>query len=106
VKNCEEQNQWPDQFKPSQRTELIKLAHNMEALSKELETFANSTVIELINETQAFVQQVINTGYGHLVETGDLLVLPQEDEHNCCWHSVFNLGEESGQALSFAIRGQ
>jgi len=81
------------------------LANDTERLNAELDSFANDNLIQLINETKAFVQQLIAAGHGHLIETGDVLLLPQEDQNKCCWHSVFNLGEESGQALSFAVRG-
>lgn len=106
VERCEHQQRWPELIKPEQRAELIALASDIDHLSKELETFANNTVIHLINQTQAFVEQLIAAGHGRLVETGDVLLLAQESQLSCCWHSVFNLGEASGQALSFAIRGQ
>jgi hypothetical protein len=32
------------------------------------------------------------------------MLLPQESMKNCAWHSVFCLGEDAGQALSFAIK--
>jgi len=31
-------------------------------------------------------------------------LLPQRDLDNCVWHSVFTLGDEPGEALSFAVR--
>ncbi len=105
INSCEQQQQWPSSFTSEQRNELSRLASNTEHLSTELETFANDSLIHLINETEPFVQQLIASGYGRLVETGDVILLPQENDLNCCWHSVFNLGDESGQALSFAIRG-
>ena len=103
IDHCE-QHQWPSQIEAEQQSELLTLADNTERLSSELETFANDSLIHLINETPEFVQQLIAAGHGRLVETGDALLLPQKGESSCCWHSVFNLGEESGQALSFAIR--
>ena len=105
VKSCQQQNKWPSQFEPRQRDELVVLANDTKRLNAELDSFANDNLIHLINETKAFVQQLIAAGHGHLIETGDVLLLPQEDQNTCCWHSVFNLGEESGQALSFAVRG-
>ena len=104
IENCQQHNHWPNQMRLEQRNELIGLANNPKRLSSELETFANDNLIHLINETEAFVQQLIAAGHGRLIETGDALLLPQKDEGNCCWHSVFNLGQESGQALSFAVR--
>ncbi len=104
LENCQQQQKWPNQVESEQRRELLTLANNPKKLNAELETFANDSLIKLINESQDFVQQLIAAGHGRLVETGDVLLLPQKNQDNCCWHSVFNLGEESGQALSFAIR--
>ncbi|MBL4851630.1 MAG: hypothetical protein JKY90_05040 [Gammaproteobacteria bacterium] len=96
---------WPKTIDNTMQNELNKLVLNSEKLSSELESFANSTLIHLINETESFVQQLIKNGYGRAVQSGDVLLLPQETDLNCCWHSVFCLGEDSGEALSFAIRG-
>ena len=95
---------WPASINPQMQNELIGFAADTNELAKQLETFANSTLIHLINETEAFVQRLIANGHGHLVNTGDVILLPQEGESNCCWHSVFCIGETSGQSLSFAIR--
>jgi len=96
---------WPKTIDSTMKNELNKLVANSEDLSLELESFSNSTLIHLINETKPFVQQLIKNGHGRVVQSGDVLLLPQETDLNCCWHSVFCLFDEPGEALSFAIRG-
>lgn len=86
------------------KQELEQLASNTEQLASELETFANSTLIHLINETPEFVLQLVEHGHGRQLNTGDVLLLPQQGEMDCCWHSVFCTSDTAGQALSFAIR--
>ena len=98
-------NQWPQSLSEDVITEVKRCVADDTLLAKELESFANSALIHLINETQEFVQQLIQHGHSRHLKAGDILLLPQDSELSCCWHSVFCLGEESGQALSFAIRG-
>jgi len=104
VQQCTATNSWPGNVNQSMQTELVEYTNDQAMLSAELESFSNSTLIHLINETEAFVQQLVKNGHGHFLQAGDALLLPQETEMNCCWHSVFNLGDDTGQALSFAIR--
>ncbi len=104
VKQSNSNGIWPKTIDSTMQNELNKLAPNSEKLSSELESFSNSTLIHLINETEPFVQQLIKNGHGRIVQSGDVLLLPQETDLTCCWHSVFCLGEETGEALSFAVR--
>ena len=97
-------NGWPKTINEDTKAELIKCSKSAETLSDQLDSFANTALIHLINETSEFVQQLINHGHWRHLKPGDVLLLPQESEQDCCWHSVFCLGEESGEALSFAIR--
>jgi len=96
-------NTWPATMSAEFKTEILRCVEEQK-LSAELETFSNSALIHLINETKEFIQHLISQGHSRLLEPGDALLLPQDTELNCCWHSVFCLGEESGEALSFAIR--
>ena len=73
-------------------------------LSHALNSFAHNELIHLINETEEFTQHLIEKGHSQTLEAGDVILLPQKDQNTCCWHSVFCLGEEMGQALSFAIK--
>lgn len=104
VNHCETQNCWPPLFHTGQTDELVKLSRDGKRLSIELESFCNDSLIQLMNETEPFVQQLIAHGHGRVVSAGDVLLLPQETDLTCCWHSVFCLGEEAGEALSFALR--
>lgn len=98
------QSEWPVSLTKEMRSELVELAESKPTLDKELETFANSALIHCMNETQEFVQQLISNGYSQRLNAGDVILLPQADLDHCCWHSVFCLSEQAGQALSFAIR--
>lgn len=97
---------WPDSLTLEMRTEMSELIGDRAYLSDQLESFSNTSLIHLINETEEFVQFLIARGHSTQLQPGDVLLLPQATEQSCCWHSVFCLGEEMGQALSFAIRGK
>jgi len=86
-----EQSKWPETIDQSMQSELLVFAQNAERLTAELESFCNETLIHLINETAEFVQQLIKNGHSRQLEAGDVILLPQETEDSCCWHSVFNL---------------
>jgi len=103
IENCQQQT-WPETLDESAREALLFYTNDQQACAEQLESFANDVLIQLINETTEFVQHLINQGYSKHLQAGDVLLLPQETEMNCCWHSVFCLGEMPGQALSFAIR--
>ncbi len=95
---------WPESLTKEMRDEMSQLIGDRHYLSEQLDTFSNSSLIHLINETQEFVQFLIARGHSIKLEPGDVLLLPQATKDSCCWHSVFCLGEELGQALSFAVR--
>ena len=95
---------WPDSLTLEMRTEMNTLIGDRNYLAEQLGSFANASLIHLINETEEFVQFLIARGYSTKLEPGDVLLLPQATEDTCCWHSVFCLGDEMGQALSFAVR--
>lgn len=97
---------WPDSLTLEMRLEMSELIGDRAYLSEQLGSFANAGLIHLINETEAFVQFLIARGHGTQLEPGDVLLLPQATEETCCWHSVFCLDDEMGQALSFAIRAK
>lgn len=95
---------WPATIdKPSQRV-LQSLLSGPGELALALDSLQHSELIQLINETQEFVQFLIARGHGRLLQAGDILLLPQNADELCCWHSVFSIGERAGQGLSFAVR--
>jgi len=95
---------WPNSLTLEMRREMSDLVGDRSYLADQLDSFSNTSLIHLINETEAFVQFLVARGHGIELQAGDSLLLPQSDEKRCCWHSVFCVGEEMGQALSFAIR--
>ena len=105
ITECNNSSCWPENINEAMQAELFELQNQAQGISRQLESFANSTLIHLINETKEFTQRLIQHGHGQLVKAGDFLLLPQENDEHCCWHSVLNIGDEPGEALSFAIRG-
>ncbi len=86
------------------RDELQKLADNHEELSCYMDESDHELAEAIFDRCEAFVQHLIEKGYSHTLQAGDVLFLPQRDLDNCVWHSVFTLGSEPGEALSFAVR--
>ncbi|MDQ6952570.1 MAG: hypothetical protein Q9M15_03480 [Mariprofundaceae bacterium] len=84
--------------------ELQSLLKNQVALSDYMEEEDHGWVESLIDHNPIFIQYMIKQGYAHVLQTGDVLLLPQRDLNHCVWHSVFTLGDEPGEALSFAVR--
>ena len=97
---------WPESLTLEMRKEMSLLVGDRAYLSEQLGEFGNTSLNHLINETEAFVQFLISRGHGSQLAPGDILLLPQDSEETCCWHSVFCLGDEIGQALSFAVRAE
>ena len=95
---------WPQSMTLEMRSQMSELLSDRCYLAEQLGSFNNNTLIHLINETAEFVQFLIARGHCQSLAPGDILLLPQTNEETACWHSVFCLGEEMGQALSFAIR--
>lgn len=83
---------------------LKTLIQNREALSDYMEEQDHATVEELIDQSPEFISHLIEKGYSHHLQAGDILFLPQRDLDHCVWHTVFTLGDEPGEALSFAVR--
>jgi hypothetical protein len=65
----------------------------------------NEPLERLLNRSPAFCRHLVARGYGYLVETGDVLLLPQGSLDHCAWHTVFCLDDFPGESLSFAVRG-
>lgn len=83
---------------------LQELIQNREALSEYMEEQDHATVEELIDQNPDFIKYLIDKGYSHHLQEGDVLFLPQRDLDHCVWHTVFTLGDDPGEALSFAVR--
>lgn len=79
-------------------------------LVKEVQKFFGSQkdICELMTETHLdqtpeFTRHLIKQGHGFILQPGDVILLPQKSEDHCTWHTVFTIGDEMGEALSFAI---
>ncbi len=86
------------------RETLIKLCERLDDLSCYMEEPDHELVEAIMDRCPAFIAQLIERGFAHTLEAGDVLLLPQRDLENCVWHSVFTLGDTPGEALSFAVR--
>ncbi|WP_038247030.1 hypothetical protein [Ghiorsea bivora] len=83
---------------------LKTLCHNREDLSCHMEDPDHELVEALIDRCPEFIAHLVARGHSHILQAGDVLLLPQRDLDNCVWHSVFTLGDTPGEALSFAVR--
>ena len=113
IQQCDHSGGWPvsfsHNFNKKERDQLTALSIDLSALDAAIESFNHSALIRLINETPEFVQALIANGHGHILKSGDAILLPQQtspatEVQNCCWHSVFCIGDVAGEGLSFAIR--
>ncbi|MBL4759792.1 MAG: hypothetical protein JKY80_02915 [Mariprofundaceae bacterium] len=84
--------------------DLKVLMQNREVLSDYMEEQDHAMVEEFIDQRADFIRYLIDKGYSHSLQAGDVLFLPQQDLDHCVWHTVFTLGDEPGEALSFAVR--
>lgn len=73
-------------------------------ISEMLNDPANEEISVLLNESPRFFSQLVDSGFAYYLVAGDIILLPQESMNDCAWHSVFCLGDEAGEALSFAIK--
>ncbi len=84
--------------------QLRKLAADRQALSDYLEERDHEWAEDLIDRTPEFFRHLIDRGYAHVLEPGDVLLMPQSSLETCVWHSVICLGDEAGEGLSFALK--
>lgn len=91
---------------PSMQAAFKQLLADQHALRAYLNQEDHELLEVLMDQHGDFVRHMIQQGHGFIVHAGDVLLLPQQDLETCVWHTVFCLGDEMGQALSFAIRGR
>jgi hypothetical protein len=89
---------------PCGREELARRCADRLLLSDWLEQNDNEPLEMLLNRCPAFCRRLVERGCGHLLEPGDVLLLPQKSLDQCAWHSVFCLDDYPGESLSFAVR--
>ena len=85
---------------------LQQLMQNRAALFDYMEQTDHQCIEAIIDHCPAFIGHLCARGFAHILHPGDVLLLPQRDLNSCVWHSVCCLGDEPGEALSFAIRRQ
>lgn len=85
-------------------TDFCVSIKDKDLLSTILNDPSNEEISTLLNESTSFFEQMINGGYAYHLTAGDVILLPQESMNECAWHSVFCVGDEAGEALSFAIK--
>jgi len=88
----------------SSRTELLALIGDRQALSDYMEENDHELVEAVMDRSALFTGYLCGKGYGYILHAGDALLMPQRDLDNCVWHAVTCLGDEPGEALSFALR--
>lgn len=88
----------------SARRELLTIAADRVQLNLGLDDRDNEPLELLINRCPPFYQQLSDHGHTYILNPGDIILLPQKDVDECCWHTVFCLDDFAGEALSFAIR--
>ncbi len=83
-----------------------KIANVLQAefIGQALNDLFHPTLVELLNNNKAFFECLVANGHGYFLEPGDVILLPQASMSHCAWHSVFCVGNEVGEALSFAIK--
>jgi len=86
------------------QNELRALAEDRAALSAHMDEFDHELSEALMDRSPEFVAYLFSRGYGYILKEGDVLLMPQRDLETCVWHTVFCLGDEPGEALSFALR--
>jgi len=83
---------------------LRRYRNDPELLGSELHDPNNDALEILLNQVPQFFAQLVRHGHGYMLAPGDVLLLPQQSPDHCAWHSVFCVGDEMGEGLSFAIR--
>ncbi len=86
------------------RRRLAGLVDDRPALSDYMEEADHELVEAIMDRSPAFTGHLVERGHAHLLQAGDALLMPQRDLDRCVWHSVFCIGDEPGEGLSFAVR--
>jgi len=89
---------------PAEQQQFVALLNDDAALDAYLNQDDHALMEVLMDQHAGFIAHMVAQGYGYIVRAGDALLLPQRDLEHCVWHTVFCLGEEMGEALSFAMR--
>lgn len=86
------------------RHQLADKVKDRQALNRWLDERDNDPLERLLNRCPEFCRQLVERGYGHILQPGDIILLPQRGLDECAWHTVFCLDDFPGESLSFAVR--
>jgi len=87
-----------------QNPDLQQLCSNRSLLSDYMEENDHELIEAVMDRCPAFIAHLCQQGYAYILHPGDVLLMPQRDLDHCVWHSVCCLGDDPGEALSFAVR--
>ncbi|MDQ6965148.1 MAG: hypothetical protein Q9M13_09545 [Mariprofundales bacterium] len=73
-------------------------------LADELNRAEHPELEEIIDHNPHFIRQLVERGFGYTLHAGDAILLAQTSDEEAVWHSVFCLGDEPGEGMSFAMR--
>jgi len=90
--------------KVGERKKLAALIADRAGLSAYMEEPDHELVEAIMDRSPDFIGHLVGRGYAHILQAGDVLLMPQRDLDNCVWHCVICLGDEPGEGLSFAVR--
>ncbi len=85
-------------------SELKQKSADRDQLNTWLDDRDNDPLELLINRCPEFYRHLFEKGYGYIVNSGDVILLPQKSIDDCCWHTVFCIDDFPGESLSFAVR--
>ena len=85
--------------------QLLQLAADEPGLERELGLPGCGRLAALVNHGPEFSALLADAGHAALLQPGDAILLPNHGPARTALHSVFCAGEETGYALSLAIRG-
>jgi hypothetical protein len=83
---------------------LLELARDPRACANEIALPGQGALGPLLNRGPEFTSFLADAGHAHVLEAGDVILLPNRGLHATCMHSVFCASEETGYSLSLAIR--
>jgi len=92
---------WPQ---PAEWTRLCQLVDDEARLLRELALPGCGALGRLVNRGPEFSAFLADAGHAAILRAGDAILLPNHDLAHTAMHSVFCASEQTGYALSLAIR--
>jgi len=82
---------------------VLPQAADRDVLLAYMKRYDHELVKALVDRVPAFTAFLVSGGYVHMLQPGDTILL-RRDLDRCVWHSVFCLGDDAGESLSFPMR--